>query len=319
MTAILSMVFSSIFPVFALILLGYFLYKIKFLSTEHQQGLNKLAYWVALPIFLFYKVANARLEATTAGNMFICVMVGTLTAMLIGYLMALFQKKSRASIGASIQASGRGNLAFVALPVIFFTLAEIAEDRTQVIIDSVILVLTPTIIIYNLICVTALIIHSTKESENLRKDILKGLLTNPLIIACVLGLLWNYSGVEMSATGATFRICKILGQAAFPMALLGVGSQLAQISLRGQMAGPITCGICKTIIAPAVGYGVSVYLGMDKVEALSVMIMLGTPTAVAAYVLADQLECDADLTASSILVSTVLSFFTFSALLVIFR
>lgn len=318
MLEIINTVFNSIFPVFALILVGYYLFKINFITLEIQKGLNKLAYWLALPIFLFYKVANAKLEAKTAGNIFICMMAGTLTAMILGYLFAVITKKPRASRGAAVQTAGRGNLAFVALPVILFTVAQDAGERAEVITNSVILVLTPTIIIYNLICVTVLVVHSTKESESLRKDIIVGLTRNPLIIACVLGLVWNFADIPMSEEGALFRICKILGQAAFPMALLGVGSQLAQISLRGNIGGPLQCAICKTFIAPLVGYAVSLILGMDKLETLTVMIMLATPTAVAGYVLADQLECDPDLTASSILMSTVLSFFTFSALLVWF-
>ncbi|MCM8530482.1 MAG: AEC family transporter [Lentisphaeraceae bacterium] len=316
---ILSIVFNSIFPVFALILLGSFLFKIKFLNVEVQKGLNNIAYWIALPIFLFYKVANAKLEASTAGNIFICMMSGTIAAMILGYVISLLRKKEKAFKGASVQASGRGNLAFVALPVILFTVAESAGERSQVIVDSVILVLTPTIIVYNLICVSVLIAHSSKPSKNLSKDILKGLATNPLIIACVLGLVWNFSGITMSKAGALFRICNILGQAAFPMALLGVGSQLAQIKIRGNLAGPIQCALLKTVFAPLVGYGVSLILGMDKLETLTVLIMLATPTAVAAYVLADQLECEPDLTASSIFVSTVISFFSFAVLLILFR
>ena len=119
----------------------------------------------------------------------------------------------------------------------------------------------------------------------------------------------------MSEEGALYRICNVLGQAAFPMALLGVGSQLAQISLRGNICGPLQCAVCKTIIAPLVGYFVSQYLLMDRLETLTVMMMLTAPTAVAAYVLSDQLECDPDLTASSILFSTALSFISFSFLL----
>ena len=180
--------FNSIFPVFALILLGYYLFKIDFITLEIQKGLNKLAYWIALPIFLFYKVANAKLEASTAGNIFICMMAGTLTVILLGYFLAVLSKRPKASCGAAVQASGRGNLAFIALPVILFTVTQYADDRAEVIVDSVILVLTPTVI-YNLIFVVVLMIHSTKGSENLKRDILLGLLKNPLIIACVLGLL----------------------------------------------------------------------------------------------------------------------------------
>jgi malate permease and related proteins len=318
MASIISIVFNSIFPVFALILIGYFLFKIKLITSEVQKGLNNLAYWVALPIFLFYKVAVAKLAANTAGSIFICMISGTLFSMGVGYLLGRFHKMPRASIAAAVQAGSRGNLAFVALPVILFTIVQAAPEREQEIIDSVILVLTPTIIIYNIICVTVMIVHSSKPSQNLKKDIFMGLITNPLIIACVLGLSWNFAGWSMPSTGALYRICNSLGQAAFPMALLGVGSQIAQMSIRGHFNWALQLSVVKTVVAPFVGFLVSRFLQMDSLQSLTVMLMLATPTAVAGYVLADQYECDPQLTASTILLSTLLSFVSFSVLLICF-
>ena len=319
MAELLTTVFNSIFPVFFIIILGFFLFKRNFLTVDIQKGLNKLAYWIGLPAFLFYKVANAKLEAETVGNIFTCVMVGTGVAMILGYCLAKVFKAPRASVGAAVQACGRGNQAFIALPVIIYTAEQLAPARADLLIDNVVLVLTPTVIIYNLICVTVLILHSSRESKNIKKDIVTGLLRNPLIISCVAGLTWNYLQIDMSKDAAMFRTCAALGQAAFPMALLGIGSQLAQIHLRGHIYWAFLFSAIKTIVAPLIGYGVSRYLEMDNIETLLAMIMLTTPTAVASYVLADQLECDPDLTASSIMLSVILSFFTFSALLIIFQ
>ena len=311
-------VFNSIFPVFFIILLGFWLFKIEFINVETQKGLNRLAYWVALPAFLFFKIANAKLEMKTVGNLFTSVLLGTLFAMLLGYVLSRIFKASRASSGASVQASGRGNQAFIALPIVIYTIDQLAPDRAEILVDSVVLVLSPLVIIYNLICVTVMIIHSSKESENLKKDIIKGLYTNPLIIACVSGLLWNYFEVDLSKGSAIFRSCEAIGLSAFPMALLGVGSQLAQIHIKGHINWALCYSSIKTIVAPLAGFGIACLLGMDRVESVLAMIMLTTPTAVAAYVLADQLECDPDITASTIMISTIMSFFTFSAILLIF-
>ena len=57
---------------------------------------------------------------------------------------------------------------------------------------------------------------------------------------------------------------------------------------------------------------------MGPAETLVALIMLSTPTAVAAYVLADQLDCDADLTAGVIACSTTFSFISFSVILLLF-
>ena len=311
-------VFNSIFPVFFIIGLGFFLFKTGFIGKELQQGLNKLAYWFGLPAFLFYKVCFAKLEAQTAGRLLICIVSGTLCCMALGYIFAKIFKAPKESAGASVQASGRGNLAFIALPIIFVVVKKVDPDRSELIIDSVILSLTPLVILYNLICVTFLVSHSTRVSENVKKDIIREIFTNPLILACGLGLVINFYGPQMNPESAVFRVCDTIGQSAFPMALLGVGSQLAQISIKGHVKWVVVFSFIKTAVGPAVGFAASRILNLDSTETLAVMILLSSPTAVAAYVLADQLDCDPDLTASTIMLSTIFSFFTFSVILIFF-
>ncbi|MEM7393808.1 MAG: AEC family transporter, partial [Verrucomicrobiota bacterium] len=55
----MMLVINSLVPVLFILLIGFFLRRFDFLSHEAQKGLNKLAYWVALPVLLFYKVAKA--------------------------------------------------------------------------------------------------------------------------------------------------------------------------------------------------------------------------------------------------------------------
>ena len=318
MSDLLSIVFNSIFPVFFIIGLGFYLFKCGFIGKDLQQGLNKLAYWFGLPAFLFYKICFAKLEGQTAGRLLVCIVCGTLVCMALGYISARIFKAPKASVGASVQVSGRGNLAFIALPIIFVVVKQVDPDRSEVIIDSVILSLTPLIILYNLICVTFLVSHSTKVSENIKKDIIKEIFTNPLILACALGLLYNFYGPKVSPDTALFRVCETLGQSAFPMALLGVGSQLAQISIKGHVKWVVVFALIKTVIGPTAGYIASRIMNLDGTETLAVMVLLSSPTAVAAYVLADQLKCDPDLTASTIMLSTIFSFFTFSVILIFF-
>lgn len=319
MSSTLSTVFHAIFPVFFLIGLGYVLFKKQFLTREIQQGLNKIAYWIGLPAFLFYKVANAKFQAGTTGNIFACVMAGTASSMIIAYIMAKFNKMERSSRGASIQAGGRGNLAFIALPIVIYSVNLVAPERADTLIDSAILVLTPMVIIYNLISVSILTAHSDTESEDLMKDIVSGLIKNPLIISCVLGLSWNLLGFTITEGASLHRICESLGRAAFPMALLGIGCQLAQIPSSSRIMHAAQISLIKCVLAPLVGFALSRVLNMDNSETLVTLILLSTPTAVAAYVLADQLNCDADLTAGVIACSTTFSFVSFSTILIIFQ
>ena len=135
------------------------------------------------------------------------------------------------------------------------------------------------------------------------------------MIACVLGLCLNVADVEFAEGSAVSRVLQTLGLSAFPMALLGIGSQLSRISIKGHVSWAISSTIIKIIICPAISYLLCRAMDMDTATTCAVLILQASPTAVACYVLADQLECGADLTASTIAFSTCLSFFTFSAIL----
>ncbi len=53
-------VFNTILPVFVIIALGALLRRFGFISADFARGLTRLVYWVALPAFLFYKMAASQ-------------------------------------------------------------------------------------------------------------------------------------------------------------------------------------------------------------------------------------------------------------------
>ena len=216
------------------------------------------------------------------------------------------------STGAAVQAAFRGNLAFIALPVIIFTLGP-----ENPIIDIAILTMIGVIIIYNVLSVTLLVYHGEKQNGAGIKDILKEIMINPLIIACVLGLIWKTTPLELNETGALYRITETLGFGAFPMALIGAGSQLAQIELKSQLKWAFSTAVLKSIVCPLIGYIVCRLFAMSNDEIIVALLLMATPTAVASYVLCDQLKCDPGLAASAIFASVIMSFISFSAILLL--
>ena len=114
---------------------------------------------------------------------------------------------------------------------------------------------------------------------------------------------------------AVVRTCEVVGASAFPMALLGIGSQLVSISVKGQWSLALLPTAIKCIICPLLGWVLGRLLGLTGIELQVTMILCAVPTAVSSYVLAEQMDSDADLAASSVVICTGFSLLTFGVLL----
>lgn len=300
------MIFSSLFPVFAILGLGFALTKANRLSREVQKGLNALAFYVGLPALLFHKIGVAELGGETAAPMFWTLMAGTGTSALLGLALGMLCRFPNPSIGALAQASFRGNLAFIAFPIILY-----ATEHDDRITTLVVFTMVPAIIVYNLFSVTLLVATGPRTSGHPVRTALIKLATNPLLIGCFAGLAWNAVGPTMPL--AIERLCDSLGRMAFPMALLGIGSQIARTPFGGgSLRGALLSSVLKNAVAPLVGYAVARFgFGLEGIDLLASVILLATPTAVSSYVMADQMDSDSELAATAVATSSICSIASF--------
>ena len=68
---------------------------------------------------------------------------------------------------------------------------------------------------------------------------------------------------------------------------------------------------------PLVGWALLTAVGISGLPFQTAMIFFALPTATSAYILSSQLGSDPDLAAAAIVLSTLLSFFSLSAVLVL--
>jgi hypothetical protein len=104
---------------------------------------------------------------------------------------------------------------------------------------------------------------------------------------------------------------------ALPLALLGVGGSLADTRLSGRIAPSVWSASIKLVVAPAAGWATGHAIGMEPRALQVAVLFLACPTAVASYVLAEQLGGDAELTGGTVVVSTILSAAALAAALVL--
>ncbi|MFQ5709001.1 MAG: AEC family transporter [bacterium] len=298
-------IINSLAPVFTVIALGAILRKSNFLSANFIDGMIRLTYWVGLPCLLFYKIASATSAGARTGQIFLVLVVGMISSLILAYAFGRLLRMPGESIGTFIQASFRGNLAFIGLPVILYGLSGKAGSEMQDLNAAAVLVLAAMVPIYNLLSVVVLLVGRKRLDWPAFKKMLLQIVTNPLLIACLIGIL--FLKLAWGLPEALWRSSMAIGQMSLPLALLSIGGTLANVELRGRWHLPLVASLIKVGAAPTAGYFAAGLLGLASGEARIALIYLACPTAAASFVLADQLGGDRTLAASAVLLSTLLA------------
>ncbi len=307
-------ILNSLVPIFAVIGLGVLLRRRAFLSEDSTQAFNRFAYFFALPLFLFYKIGSAPLVGEATGQFTATLIVATVATGALGWLVATIIPIRFGSRGAFVQAAFRGNLAFMGLPLILFAIDELPQSEKIALESSVLIAISPVVVLYNVGSVLVLSIFNKKTEAGISwRLVARNIGFNPLLLACVAGVMMQVLGLSIPI--AASRTCEVVGASAFPIALLGIGSQLASISLSGQWSDQLMMVVLKCMFCPLAGWFTASWLGLVGTELKVILILCAVPTAVSSYVLADQMEGDGNLAASSVVISTACSFLTLSVLL----
>jgi malonate transporter len=144
--------------------------------------------------------------------------------------------------------------------------------------------------------------------------VLGRLVSNPLVLSCVLGLVWNHIAVGTGAAlpVALLRALKLLGSFALPVALLCVGCGLADTRNVRALAPSAVAAAMKTGLSGLVAFYVARWMGAGPLETGVSLVLMATPTAIASYVLVEELEGDVDLASGTIVLSTLFSLISLS-------
>lgn len=137
---------------------------------------------------------------------------------------------------------------------------------------------------------------------------LKGIVTNPLIIASILGIIVLISGIKLPvfAEKSVGDVAKI----ATPLALILLGASVNLRSVKGNLKQLIIAVSGKLIIIPLAGITIATLLGMRGGDIALLVSALASPTAVSSYPMALQMESDGELAAQIVAFSTTLCIVT---------
>jgi hypothetical protein len=157
--------------------------------------------------------------------------------------------------------------------------------------------------------------HGRFDRQRLR-TLAKKLISNPLLLSCLLGLGIRYIGLALPLP--VMRTLESIGDMSLPLALLSIGASMYQFGIHGRIAAAASAGLIKAILTPLAGFGIARLLGLDPLATYVALIFLAAPTAAASYVMAVAMDGDDQLAASSVVVSTLLALVSLSVVVACF-
>ena len=290
-------VLNLLAPIFLIIGLGAWLQRLGMMTTELVSGVNRLLYWVGLPAAVFYALASAEATSDRFSALFGVMAAATVVNGVLSWMEAPWLGVAQVNRGTFVQAATRGNLSFVALPLLL--------SVPGVPIGPALLAFAPILILHNGGTVLVLLASQANWGWKMMGPVAKGFVTNPIILAAIAGAVVH--GVGWMPPEAALTTLKALAQMSLPLALLCIGATLMTVPVRGNRRLPAIAAIHKVGLAPILGYFFGRWAGLDDGAMLAVLICLACPTAAISLAMVKEMGGDQALTATAIVYSAVAS------------
>jgi len=298
-------------PLFILMAVGYFSKRIKFVSEEFLHQLNRFVFNFCLPIMLFRDIrgsyegnfSNIRLLYVTIG--------GTICTILLSvFIIPLFIKR-KGQRGSMIQGIYRSNALIYGFPIV-------KEMYGDMAIGDVSMLMCLIIPLYNIAAVMILTYYSEDKKYKVTfKSIIRNIATNPLIIGSITGLL---SGISKLRFPQIIEIpLEQLAVLATPLALFIMGGDFKIKSFQNNIIKVVIVTIIRLIIIPVSIIIFCIHLEFSGMDLAIVLSFFATPTAMASYIMAKNMNNDHDLAGQIVVLTTACSCITVFLLIYFLR
>ncbi|MBD3656434.1 MULTISPECIES: AEC family transporter [Marinobacter] len=295
---------QALVPVFALIVLGHLFRRWNFPSEDFWGQAERFTYYVLFPVMLVFKLGQARLPPSAYGEIALVIASLLLVMSLVLVLVQLVWRWPGPVFSSVYQGGMRFN-SYVGLAAAGMMLGDEGLSLAAIAVA----VMVPLL---NLLCILMFSLVAGRGNFRLM-PLLRAIITNPLIVGSVMGVVWSYFQIGFHPLLA--GILAPLSNLALPLGLMTVGAGLQLRALRGGSMPFLVSSVIKLLLFPLVALGLAVSLGGDGLLVQVVVLLAALPTATSAYILARQLGGDAPLMAGIISGQTLLAMITIPLML----
>jgi len=301
--------FNSVMPILLMVLVGILLRMMKWVDDDFAGRLNDLCFKFFIPVQIYAGIYHTDFNTAFDGGVLSFSLIATVVIFVLVCLIVPLFVKNKASQGAYIQGVFRGNIALIGT-----SLMQTLYGTPGVALMGV--VMPVLVLLYN-VCATWALARFSGNGNPDFKTVSKKIITNPFLIAAVLGLLTTV--IKPPVPTVINSTISSLGAVGTPLALISLGATLKLSQLKNSGLLALSAGIIRQFIIPVAVLGLAVLLGFREIRLGVLLCIFLTPVASGSYVLAKSMKADHVLAAQILLMTTCLSFVSMLIALTLFR
>lgn len=281
--------------------LGYVLNRIGWFDDDLAEKVNKFVFRIPLPVMLFVQLATIDIRKAWDTKFVLFCFGITCLSILLAWLLS-FALKKRELRGEFVQAAYRSSAAI--LGVAFITNIYGSSAMAPLMIIG-------AVPLYNIMAVVVLELSSPSAKgldRAVMKKTIRGVLTNPILIGIVIGLLWSLLRIPLPKI--LNRMLTDVGNLATPLGLMAMGAVFDWKKARGELRPALGASLMKLFGFAALFLPLAILCGFRTEKLVAILVMLGSATTVSSYVMARNMNHEGVLTSSTVMLTTLLSSFS---------
>lgn len=305
---------NATIPLFLLIALGFFLRKIKVVDEGFLKTANKFNFKLTLPVLLFVDLSTTDFRETFDLKFLLFCAIATSIAFWGTWGLAKLFVKDKNCIGEFVQASYRSSAAVMGLALI----QNIYGSSGMA--GMMMLGCVPLYNIYAVIVLQAEAPLTEEEKANntgkLKKALI-GIVTNPIVIGIVLGLLSSLIGIQYPVI--IEKALEYVARVATPLALICIGAEFSFSNAFKKIKLSALAAAIKILILPLIFTTIAILMGFRMEKLVAIFIMLAGPTTPSCFIMAKQYGYEGTVTSSTVVLTTLLTSVTLTIFIFLLR
>ena len=290
---------NCVLPVFIVICTGTLIRYSGKVPPELFPKLSTMAFHFLLPCMLFNSIYQTDLSLSFDPALIGYLMAFTLLWFGVGFVLCWFFVPDHRARGAFIQSFYRSNIAIVGI-----SMADSMTGSEGV--AAISMVIATIIPIYNILAVVTLEVCRGGKVE--LRPTLVGIAKNPLIIACLTGLVFLLLGITLPSS--VEKAIGQLGTAGSVITLLTLGASFQLNGVRENIKRVAAANIIRLVIAPFLAVGGAYLLGFRGVALGTILLTTAPSLATTSYPMAIARDSDHELTCQIVVTTSFLCCFS---------
>lgn len=287
---------TGFLTIIVIVLAGVALAHGRVLDQRSQRALAEIAFYVASPALMVVVISEVRIESASAN------LVASLTSLAVCFAVYAAVARLRWRLDTGSTVIGALSASYVNAGNLGIAIAAYVVGDITVVV--------PTLLVQMLFVqpLALMLLDRHHGRSDAARDILRRLVTNPLTIAAVIGLVLALTGWELSPV--IDSPLQVLADAAIPLMLLSYGAALRlspPVGRAGHNAEVLTATVIKLVLMPVVAWLMGVALGLHGTVLLGVVMTAALPTAQNIFLHATRYRTGEHAARETILVTTLCS------------